>query len=56
MTNLGRYLLLTAFLCLAMLCYFIGSAIGAVAFIALGLVLELALWVGIFKSSQKHHC
>lgn len=53
MTNLRKYLLLGALFCLAMLCYFVGSAIGAVAFIAMGLLLELAFWVGIFKPSQK---
>lgn len=53
MTRLGKYLMLGALLCLAVLCYFVGSAIGAVAFIAMGILLELAFWVGIFKTSRK---
>ncbi|GAC16010.1 hypothetical protein [Aliiglaciecola lipolytica] len=54
MTKTAKYLLLSALFCLALLCYFVGSVIGAIAFIALGLLLEIALWVGIFKSSKKH--
>jgi len=53
MTKTAKYLLLSALFCLALLCYFVGSVIGAIAFIALGLLLEIALWVGIFKSSKK---
>jgi len=52
MTKTGKYLILSAFFCLALLCFFIGSVVGAIAFIALGLLLEIALWVGIFKSSR----
>ncbi len=53
MTKLGKYLMLSALFCLALVCYFIGSGVGAVAFIALGIVLELAFWFGIFKTSGK---
>ena len=53
MTKLGKYLMIAALFCLALLCYFIGSVIGAVAFIALGFLLELASWVGIFKRNNK---
>ena len=53
MTKLGKYLLLTAFICLAVLCYFIGSKTGAIAFIIMGVVLELAFWLGIFRSSNQ---
>jgi hypothetical protein len=53
MTKLGKYLMLGAFFCLAVLCLFVGSVIGAIAFIALGVLLELAMWVGIFKSRVK---
>ncbi|GAB2677760.1 hypothetical protein [Aliiglaciecola aliphaticivorans] len=54
MSKTTKYLLLAAVFCLALVCYYIGSMIGAIAFIALGLLLEIALWVGIFKSSKKH--
>ena len=55
MSTLGKYLMLAAFLCLALVCIFIGSVTGAIAFIALGIILELAFWMGIFKSSTKRH-
>lgn len=53
MTKVGKYLVLSAFFLLALVCYYIGSKVGAIAFIALGFVLELAFWLGIFKSSNK---
>lgn len=53
MTTTGKYLMLAAFFLLAMVCIFVGSVVGAVAFLALGVVLELAFWLGIFKSSRK---
>lgn len=53
MTNLGKFLMIGAFFCLALLCFFIGSVTGAIAFIAMGFMLELAFWVGIFKKSDK---
>ena len=55
MSKLGKYLLLSALMCLALVCFFVGSVIGAIAFIVMGVLLELAFWVGIFKSSTKHH-
>lgn len=54
MSKSGKYLLLGALFCLALVCYFVGSVLGAVAFIIMGGLLELAFWVGIFKSSSKH--
>lgn len=54
MSKPGKYLLLGALLCLALVCYFVGSVLGAVAFIVMGILLELAFWVGIFKSSNKN--
>ena len=53
MSKVGKYLVLGALLCLALVCYFVGSILGAVAFIIMGVLLELAFWVGIFKSSTK---
>ena len=53
MTKTGKYLVLAAFFLLAALCVFVGSVIGAVAFIALGIVLELAFWIGIFKTPRS---
>jgi hypothetical protein len=53
MSKLGKYLLLGALICLALVCYFIGSAIGSIAFIVLAVLLELAFWIGIFKPHHK---
>jgi hypothetical protein len=53
MSTLGKYLLLGALLCLALVCYFVGSVIGAMAFIVMGVLLELAFWIGIFKATVK---
>lgn len=53
MTKTGKILMLTALICLAVLCIFVGSVIGAIAFIALGLILEAAFWLGIFKQKAK---
>lgn len=55
MTNLGKFLLLGALVCLALVCMFVGSVIGAVAFMVMGVLLELAFWLGIFKSKVKPH-
>jgi hypothetical protein len=54
MTKLRKYLVLVALFCLALVCYFVGSVSGAIAFIALGVILELAFWIGLFRSSKKH--
>jgi hypothetical protein len=53
MSKLGKYLLLGALICLSLVCYFIGSAIGSIVFIVLAVLLELAFWVGIFKPHHK---
>ena len=53
MSKLGKYLLLGALVCLALVCYFIGSAIGSIAFIVLAVLLELTFWAGIFKPYHK---
>jgi len=53
MSKLGKYLLLGALICLALVCYFIGSVIGSIAFIVLAILLEFAFWVGIFKPHHK---
>jgi len=49
MTPIGKFLILGALFCLAVLYYAVGTVIGAIAFIALGIMLELAFWLGIFK-------
>lgn len=54
MTSFGKYLIIAAFFLLAMVCYFVGSKLGALAFIALGVLLEIAAWVGVFKTTNKH--
>ncbi|MCL1157587.1 hypothetical protein [Shewanella inventionis] len=53
MTKSMKYLLLAAVVCLALVCLFIGSVLGAVAFITMGLLLESAFWLGIITSVQK---
>ncbi|MGJ8682265.1 hypothetical protein [Paraglaciecola sp.] len=53
MTTLGKYLMLGALICLALVCYFVGSVTGAVSFIILGILLEVAFWVGIFKPKTR---
>ncbi|MGI2171439.1 hypothetical protein ACROAE_14815 [Shewanella sp. MF05960] len=53
MTAVTQYLLLAALICLALVCYFVGSATGAVAFIVMGILLEIAFWLGIFKSTRS---
>ncbi|UAL41555.1 hypothetical protein K8B83_11570 [Shewanella inventionis] len=53
MTKSIKYLLLAAVVCLALVCLFIGSVLGAVAFITMGLLLESAFWLGIITSVQK---
>ena len=54
MNSFTKYVLLAAMFCLAILCYFIGSKIGAIAFIVMGVLLELAFWLGIFRASKRH--
>ncbi|WP_162832684.1 hypothetical protein [Paraglaciecola arctica] len=53
MTKMGQYLMFGALCCLALVCVFVGSTLSAIAFITLGVLLELAFWIGIFKSSRK---
>ncbi|GGP42625.1 hypothetical protein GCM10009347_07930 [Shewanella algicola] len=52
MSNVIKYLLLGALVCLALVCYSVGSATGAVAFITMGVLLEIAFWLGIIKSTR----
>jgi len=52
-TSFGKYIMIGVLFCLALLCYFVGSVIGAISFIAMGFMLELAFWVGIFKKPNK---
>jgi hypothetical protein len=53
MSATGKFLMFGALICLAILCIFVGSVTGAIAFIALGLILEAAFWIGIFKTNVK---
>ncbi|GGP56961.1 hypothetical protein [Shewanella saliphila] len=52
MSNVIKYLLLGALVCLALVCYSVGSTTGAVAFITMGVLLEIAFWLGIIKSTR----
>ncbi len=53
MSNAIKYLLLSALVCLALICYSVGSATGTVAFIIMGVLLEIAFWLGIIKSTRS---
>ncbi|WP_199271681.1 hypothetical protein [Paraglaciecola sp. L3A3] len=53
MTRLGKILMLAALICLGILCAFVGSVTGAIAFITMGILVEVAFWVGIFKTKKR---
>ncbi|MDM7862316.1 hypothetical protein QTP81_17040 [Alteromonas sp. ASW11-36] len=53
MTSTTKYLALAILFCLAVLCFMVGTIAGAIAFIAIGFLLELAFWIGVFKTSSK---
>ncbi|MCT8986308.1 hypothetical protein [Shewanella phaeophyticola] len=53
MSHAIKYVLLAALVCLALVCYSVGSATGAVAFIVMGVLLEIAFWLGIIKSTRS---
>lgn len=54
MNTLTKTIMLVSLILLACVCYFIGTIKGALAFIALGVLLEICFWVGIFKTTKKH--
>jgi len=49
MQTIYRIILLGIVLILAVLCYQIGFATGTYAVVGLGMVLELSVWLGLFK-------
>lgn len=53
MNTLTKTIMLVSLILLACVCYFIGTIKGAIAFIALGVLLEICFWVGIFKTTKK---
>ena len=53
MTSTRKHLALAILICLAVLCYMVGAIVGAIALVAIGFLLELAFWVGIFKKPPK---
>ena len=53
MTSTRKHLALAILICLAVLCYMVGAIVGAIALVAIGFLLELAFWVGIFKTPPK---
>ncbi|MGB0836026.1 MAG: hypothetical protein ACPGR2_16055 [Psychrobium sp.] len=53
MDRMLRFLLMVLIIALAITCYQIGFATGTYALVALGLVLEVAFWIGIFKKPKK---
>lgn len=52
MTATTKTLMLISLILLACVCYFIGTVKGAVAFIALGVLLELGFWLGLLKRKK----
>ena len=47
-----RLLALLALFSMAVLCYFIGSATGALIFLFVGVVLELMFWLKLIKTTS----
>ncbi|MDG1255649.1 MAG: hypothetical protein P8Q24_01730 [Glaciecola sp.] len=54
MTTTTKTVMLISLILLACVCYFIGTAKGAVAFIALGVILELGFWIGLLKKKAAN--
>jgi len=50
MTKFNRYLIIVSLLCLALVCYLVGFIMGIFIFIALGGLLELGFWIGVFTT------
>ncbi|MDU0356444.1 hypothetical protein RS130_23355 [Paraglaciecola aquimarina] len=55
MSTIGKFLMFSALICLAILCAFVGSVTGAIAFITLGILLEVAFWLGVFSRKKEPH-
>ncbi|CAI8218334.1 MAG: Uncharacterised protein [Glaciecola sp. HTCC2999] len=53
MNTLTKTIMLVSLILFACVCYFIGTIKGAIAFIVLGVLLEICFWVGIFKTTKK---
>ncbi|MDG1122141.1 MAG: hypothetical protein P8J70_03090 [Glaciecola sp.] len=53
MTTTTKTLMLISLILLACVCYFIGTLKGAIAFIALGIILEIGFWVGLFSKKKS---
>jgi hypothetical protein len=53
MTTTTKTIMLISLILLACVCYFIGTVKGAVAFIALGVILELGFWFGLLKKKKS---
>ncbi len=54
MQTIYRVILLGVVLFLAVLCYQIGFATGTYTVVGLGVVLEVAFWLGLFKKNRRH--
>lgn len=53
MNGMLRSLLMIFLIVMAIVCYQIGFATGTYAVVALGVILEIAFWIGIFKKPNK---
>lgn len=52
MTSFTKTLLFVCLILLACVCYFIGTVKSAIAFIALGVILEIGFWIGLFAHKK----
>ncbi len=53
MTTTTKTIMLISLILLACVCYYIGTVKGAMAFIALGVLLELGFWIGLLKKKGR---
>ena len=53
MTTTTKTIMLISLILVACVCYFIGTVKGAIAFIALGVLLELGFWLGLLKKKKS---
>ncbi len=53
MSKQNKWLMLGILFLCALVCYAVGFIVGAIAFVVIGAILELAFWIGVFRKFQK---
>jgi len=53
MSKQNKWLMLGILLLCAVACYAVGFIAGVIAFVAIGVILELLFWLGVFRKFQK---